>query len=671
MLNLFGGRMEKEALVARQNLLEAQLKEAQEEIQLKEAELKKTNRQRQYHEGVLSAIAAPMFVTDKNLVITWVNEAALAAMGYGRDEVVGRMTCAEFSKTPLCGTDSCTIKSCMRTGKPIHGETEAMTRQGRKIFIQAVCSPVFDENGQPCGGMEVIIDRSAAVMAKFEADNILKSIGAPMFVTDKDLLITSINDAALSAMGYRREEVEGRMTCAQLAQTPLCGTGNCTIKKCMRTGEVVAGETVAKTRDGSALPVQAVCSALFDAEGKPYGGMEIIIDRIQVERLKSEIAGLVEAATAGQLNKRCDVTGFDHVYAPLVAGLNEMLGAIINPLNMAAAYVDKISQGSIPARITEEYKGDFNVIKNNLNTMIENLAGFAGQCQEAAEQVASGSEQISGSAGQMSQGGSEAAAAIEEISSSMEEMSSTVAHTSENSRETAAIANKVAADAKEGGMAVVETVKAMRNIAQNILIVEEISRQTNLLALNAAIEAARAGEHGKGFAVVAAEVRKLAERSQNAAREIGGMASASVEVAERAGKLIESMVPEIQKTADLVSEIEASANEQAQGVEQNTKAITQLDQVLQSNAAASEELAATSEELAAHAAQLKETSGFFKVEGAARTRLAGSQTAGATVVRDKARLPAPAPVTQARTRGARLVMKDALDAEFDGYSATE
>ncbi|MFA7383684.1 MAG: methyl-accepting chemotaxis protein [Desulfurivibrionaceae bacterium] len=661
---LVGRRQKEEAFITRQNLMEAQ-----EEIQRQKAELNEATRQKRYQEGILAAIAAPMFVTDKNLVITWINDAALAAMGYDRDEVIGRMTCAEFSKTPLCGTDNCTIKSCMRTGKPVHGETEATTRQGRKIFIQAACSPVFDENDQPCGGMEVIIDRSAAVMAKFEADNILKSIGAPMFITDKELLITSINDAALSAMGYRREEVEGRMTCAQFAQTPLCGTGNCTIKKCMRTGEVVAGETVAKTRNGSALPVQAVCSALFDAEGKPYGGMEVIIDRIQVERLKVAMAGLVQSAIAGRLDKRCEVAGFDLVYAPLVAGINEMLEAIINPLNMAAACVDKISQGNIPARITGEYKGDFNTIKNNLNAMIDNLTGFAGQCQEAAEQVASGSEQISGSAGEMSQGGCEAAAAIEEISSSMEEMSSTVAHTSENSRKTASIANKVAADAKEGGMAVVETVKAMRSIAQNILIVEEISRQTNLLALNAAIEAARAGEHGKGFAVVAAEVRKLAERSQNAAREIGGMASASVEVAERAGKLIESMVPEIQKTADLVSEIEASANEQAQGVEQNTKAITQLDQVLQSNAAASEELAATSEELAAHAAQLRETAGFFKVEGVRRAHLSNSLIAGATVVRNsKTRLLAPAPVAQLHKRGTRLVMKDALDMEFESAS---
>ncbi len=226
--------------------------------------------------------------------------------------------------------------------------------------------------------------------------------------------------------------------------------------------------------------------------------------------------------------------------------------------------------------------------------------------KNVSDGVADASLQMSASAEQISQGATEQAASVEEASSSMEEMSANIRQNAGNAQQTEQISRKAAEDAQVSGKAVAQAVKAMKEIAEKITIVGEISRQTNMLALNAAIEAARAGEHGKGFAVVAAEVRKLAERSQAAAVEIGKLSTSSMTLSEEASVMLDKLVPSIQKTADLVSEISAACNEQDTGVEQINQAIQTLDQVIQQNSSAAEEGASMSEELSSQAEQLRE-----------------------------------------------------------------
>jgi len=294
--------------------------------------------------------------------------------------------------------------------------------------------------------------------------------------------------------------------------------------------------------------------------------------------------------------------------------------------------------------------------------IIRSIRMVVAEILAASENVAAGSQEISSSAEEMSQGATEQAAAAEEASASMEEMSANIRQNADNALQTEKIAVQSAADAREGGQAVAGTVNAMKEIAGKISIIEEIARQTNLLALNAAIEAARAGEHGKGFAVVASEVRKLAERSQKAASEISELSSSSVAVAEKAGAMLERMVPDIQRTAELVQEISASCREQDSGAVQINKAIQQLDLVIQQNASAAEEMSSTSEELAGQAEQLQ----------SAIALMTAGKRGDVTVARHTAppapRKAAPARVARARKprTGAALDL-DGTDDKFEAY----
>jgi len=296
-----------------------------------------------------------------------------------------------------------------------------------------------------------------------------------------------------------------------------------------------------------------------------------------------------------------------------IGQLLKAMDEIISSSRKVTEVTRQVADGNLTVEVVERSTRD--VLLLSLKEMVAKLREVVGTVQAASEQVTAGSQALSSSSEELSQGATEQAASAEEASSSIEEMTANIRQNADSARETEKIAVKGAQDAEAGGVAVKNTLQAMKKIAEKIEIVEEIARQTNLLALNAAIEAARAGEQGKGFAVVASEVRKLAERSQLAAAEISELSVSSVEVAENAGALLEAMVPNIQKTAELVQEIAAASQEQDAGAEQIGRAIQQLDSVIQQNASSSEEMASTSEELSSQAEQMQAAIGFFDLGG--------------------------------------------------------
>jgi methyl-accepting chemotaxis protein len=320
--------------------------------------------------------------------------------------------------------------------------------------------------------------------------------------------------------------------------------------------------------------------------------------------------------------------------------------SITSPIAAVVGVLERLAGCDLREAPAVDRKDETGRLLRAAAEMVRRLGDVIGEVRSGAEGLTAASAQVSSTSQNLSQGTGEQAASVEQTTSSLEEMSASIGRNAENALQTEQMASQGARNADESGRAVEETVAAMRSIAEKTSIIEEIAYQTNLLALNAAIEAARAGEHGRGFAVVATEVRKLAERAQKAAKQIGETAAGSVQIAERTGKMIGELVPAIRKTAELVQEVAAASQEQSAGVTQVSRAMGVVEQVTQRNASAAEELSGTAEEMSTHAEGLLSAIAFFKTRDAPHAARANGAIAHALPP------PAAAPAAPARPNGA-------------------
>ncbi len=587
-------------------------------------------------EGKLEAINKSQAAIEFNMdgTIITANDNFLGAIGYRLEEVEGkhhRIFCQpEYANSPAYAA----FWEKLNRGEFDSGEYLRIGKGGKEIWINASYNPIFNADGKVYKVVKFATDITAEKMKAVESARLKMSLdvaGTNIMLCDRDYKIIYSNNSSTNTLrgllpelqkafpGFQLEKVigssiDGFHKDPSHQRRMLDDPKNFPHRAEIQFGEVKLDLTV---------------NAIMSEEGEYIGNVVEWVDVTNQKMAESEVARLISAASEGQLSERIDASIFSGFLKTLAEGINSMLAAVETPMTEAKEVLSLLSEGDLRTPMSGEYEGAFHEMKESLNKAIAQLSQTLTAVAEGSDLVTNGINEISKGNEDLSQRTAEQASALEETSSSMEEMTSTVKQNADN----AAQANQLAIAAREvaekGGRVTAETSEAMlavnkssKKIVDIISVIDEIAFQTNLLALNAAVEAARAGEHGRGFAVVAAEVRNLAQRSATAAKEIKALINESVQqvtdstaLVDQSGKTLEEIVESVKRVTDVIGEISAASAEQTTGIEEVNKAIMQMDETTQQNAALVEEATSASQSIKDQAEDLVEQVEFFQLEG--------------------------------------------------------
>ncbi len=570
--------------------------------------------------------------TDLRGYITYVNDKHCEVSQYTREELIGSNQ--NMVRHPDMPKE--VFKELWATigrGQMFRGPVKNRKKDGTPYYVDGIFAPVLGANGKPIKYLGVRYENTEQTFEKQAAEGVVNAINTSFAFIEFDTKgnILNANDIFQSTMGYNLAEIVGKHHRTFVEPSYANSSEYARFWENLASGIAQSDLYKRITKNGNVVWLQSVYSPVKDEMGRVVKVIKIATDVTAAtnaadatQKATNEVMRVLNALAAGDLSQKYSILS-EAELKQMGDALNATIDVLIAQkegeieTQMAAEEVSRVIKALAEGDLTQRYsihsKGELKVMGDSLNKTIEILNSLLARVMENTLNISSASVEMANSAQQLSEGATNQASSVEEISSSMEEMTANIQQNTSNSRQTEKIASKAANDIIESKDSVSETESSMKLIASKISIIGEISRQTNLLALNAAVEAARAGEHGRGFAVVAAEVRKLAERSQMAATEIDEVSAKSVHIAQKSGEMLNEVVPNIQKTADLVMEITASSNEQSSGSEQINNAIQNLNMVVQENAATAEQMAAGAEELSAQAVSLKEAISFFKIEG--------------------------------------------------------
>ena len=626
-------------------------------------------------EGQIGAINRSQAVIQFKLdgTILDANEAFLQTTGYSLAEIQGQHHSMFVDREYAASAEYRTFWENFARGEFHSGEYQRFGKGGKEVWIQASYNPIMDTNGKPVKVVKYATDITEQKQRFADYEGQMAAIRKAQAVIEFDVdgTIRDANDAFLQTTGYALNEIQGQHHSMFVDHEVRVSTEYQQFWESLRRGEYRSDRYRRVGKGGKEIWIQASYNPILDLNGKPVKVVKYATDitgpRLAELKARAAIASLTEAAKAGDLQRRLDVTELSGGYVRIGEGINAMLDAIVEPIREASQVLERLAGQDLTARLVGDYSGDHAAIKDNINSAIDGLDMAMTRVSGAVAQIQSAGTQISDGSQRLAHGASDQAGTLEAVSTTLEKLTTMVSQNAESASTARGLSDESRQSAESGRDAMGSLSEAISRIkassdqtAKIIKTIDEIAFQTNLLALNAAVEAARAGDAGKGFAVVAEEVRHLAQRSSEAAKNTAEMIEAAVSNANEGvnlgsevAKKLDSIVDGANRVNEIVSEIASASESQARGIKEINEGTGQVSVVTQQNAANSEELAATSEELSAQAIQLTGLVGAFRLTASAGASGAVQTPVGLglAVVPGPQVAPANAPVRPANGAG--------------------